>query len=166
MTEVMPLYFSWDGERMVPLRPKLADKEYIIGKRYRLGVIEERSPQSHSHFFAALHQVWLNLPEREAERFPTVESLRKYSLIKAGFCNERQIVCSSKAEAQRIAAFVDGMDQYALVIVKDNIVRHFTAKSQSFRSMGRVEFQRSKEAVLDYVSSLIGVKPQELAQAS
>lgn len=166
MSEVAPLYFEWDGEHMVPLRPKLADKEYTIGERYRLGVIEERSAQSHSHFFAALQQAWLNLPEREAERFPTTEHMRKYSLIKTGFCHEKQIVCSSKAEAIRFAAFVDGMDTYALVLVKDNIVRHFTAKSQSYKSMGKEEFTRSKSAVLDYVSSLIGVTQKELAQAS
>ena len=49
------------------------------------------------------------------------------------------------------------------VVVNEATVTVMTAKSQSMRAMGRVEFQRSKEAVLDVVAQMIGVKRDALA---
>jgi hypothetical protein len=163
-----PQYFTWDAERsvMAPRRKSLADRTYVDGEEYRLGVIEERSAASHSHYFAALHDAWMNLPEAQAERFQTVEHLRKYALIKSGFRDERSIVCASKVEAQRIAAFVTPMDGYALVTVKDAVVVVYTAKSQSYRAMGKEDFQKSKTAVLDLVADMIGVTAKQLEKAS
>jgi hypothetical protein len=149
----------WDGEHFDPLGrfKKKCDQDFVVGQVYSLEVILERSDNSHRHYFAAVHQSWMNLPEREAERFPTSEHLRKYCLIKAGFCDQRSIACTSKAEAQRIAAFVMPMDSYALVTVKDAVVVVYTAKSQSYRAMGKEDFQKSKTAVLDLLAEMIGV---------
>lgn len=149
---------------MVPLRSNSADRVYTDQEIYRLGVIEERSANSHSHFFAALNEAWQNLPEALAEQFPTVEHLRKYALIKAGFYDEKSLVCSSKAEAQRLAAFVKPMDGYAVVTVSEAVVRVFTAKSQSKRAMGAKDFQDSKQKVLDLVSAMIGSSSAQLAK--
>lgn len=161
-----PQYFTYDAERsvMVPRRPKLADKTYVDGELYRLGVIEERSENSHRAYFAELHSAWLNLPERESERFPTSEHLRKYALIKTGFYDADAFPCASKAEALRLAAFIRPHDEFALVVVKDATVTRYTAKSQSYKAMGRDEFQKSKTAVLDYVSSLIGTTREQLRE--
>jgi hypothetical protein len=142
--------------------PRLADRHFVIGETYPLAVQEARSHQTHAHFFAALNEAWQNLPADAAERFPTAEHLRKYALIRAGFRDERSIGCSSKAEAQRLAAFVRPMDDFAVVIPSEATVTVYTAKSQSMRAMGKAEFQRSKQAVLDVVSEMIGVKPAEL----
>lgn len=154
-----PLTYAWDGEAFAPLPrfAKHADKEFVIGQNYRLEVQEERSAISHRHYFASLHEAWLNLPEVHAERFATEEHLRKYALIKAGYRDERSIVCASKAEAQRVAAFIRPMDEYAIVTVHDATVIVYTAKSQSSKAMGKQAFQESKQAVLDIVSQLIGV---------
>lgn len=160
-----PQQFSWDGEHMVPLRPRLADKEYCIGELYRLGVIEDRSRNTHNHYFALLHEAWSNLPDDLAERFQTEEHLRKYALIKAGYFDERSIVCGSKAEAQRIAAFIKPMDDFAIVTVSEATVRVYTAKSQSKRAMGAKDFQDSKTKVLEIVAALIGVTPEALAKS-
>ena len=163
--EAAPLMFVWDAERsvMVPVRRSIADKTYVDGESYRLGVIEERSANSHSHYFAALNEAFMNLPDDLAERFPTVEHLRKYALIQTGFRDERSIACASKAEALRVAAFIKPMDGYALVAVKDALVLVYTAKSQSYRAMGKEDFGKSKTAVLERVSDMIGVKPDELS---
>lgn len=163
MTNIPPIEFTWDGEAMVPRHPQRADRYYTVGERYPLLVHEARSMQSHSHFFAALHEAWTNLPEDQAALFPTVEHLRKWALIKAGFADERSIVCSSKAEAARLAAFIRPMDEFAVVTVKEAVVRVYTAQSQSMRAMGATEFQRSKQAVLDIVSAMIGTDPDALS---
>ena len=154
--------FRWDGESMIPLRPKLADKDFVIGETYHLEVIEERSAKSHNHYWAALTEAWRNLPDDAAERFPTVESLRKFALIKAGFCDSRSIVAGSKAEAQRLAAFIRPTDEFAIVTTSEATVTVYTAKSQSMRAMGKQDFQASKDAVLDYAAGLIGVRKDDL----
>ena len=162
MSTPTPLTFVWDGEHMVPDRPRQADKEYCVGERYRLGVIEERSGNSHRHYFAALNEAHTNLPEHLADQFPTMEGLRKFALIQTGFRDERSIPCSSKAEALRVAAFVKPMDEYAVVVTAGATVTVLTAKSQSQKAMGAEAFKRSKDAVLEYVSAMIDVSRKAL----
>jgi hypothetical protein len=165
MTAMLPVIFTWDGEAMVPL-PRLArvcDKQFVVGETYPLAVQEDRSVNSHRHYFASITEAWRNLPEHYAERFPTSEHLRKWALVKAGYADERSIVCASKAEAQRVGAFIKPMDDFAVVIVNEATVKVFTAKSQSTRAMGKAVFQDSKTAVLDLLSSMVGVTPAELA---
>lgn len=156
--------FMWDGEAMQPMRRGLADKHYVVGEKYILEQHKERSTASHSHYFAALTETWRNLPEDVADQFPTAEHLRKWCLIKAGFADERSIVCASKAEAQRVAAFIKPMDEYALVTVRDATVRVYTAQSQSTRAMNAATFQRSKEAVLEIAAGIIGTTPEAVAE--
>lgn len=160
-----PVQFQWDGEHMIP-QPRFArlcDKQFVVGEHYTLIPHEERSRATHSHYFAALHDAWLNLPDALAEQFPTEEHLRKYALIRTGFADERSIVCGTKAEAQRVAAFIKPMDHFAVVVVREATIKVYTAQSQSMKAMGKAEFQRSKQAVLDFVSDLIGVQAKELA---
>jgi hypothetical protein len=159
-----PLLCSWDGESFVPKHPKIADRHYVVGETYPLIVHEHRSGESHRHYFASIADAWGNLPEEIAERLPTSEHLRKYALIRAGFRDERSITCASKAEAQRIAAFIKPMDDFAIVTVTEATVTIYTAKSQSLRAMGKAEFQRSKDAVLDVIAKMIGVAPAALEQ--
>lgn len=157
--------FRWDGESMVPLRPKLADRDFVIGEAYHLEVVEERSAKSHRHYFASLNEAWQNLPDTALERLPTSEHLRKFALIKTGYHDSKSIVASSKAEAQRFAAFVRPAEEFCIITVEGATVTVFTAKSQSQKAMGKEMFQASKDAVLAYVSALIGVDRQELERA-
>lgn len=158
-----PLLCTYDGEAFFPVRPQLADRYFVVGETYPLVVHEARSMESHRHYFASLHEGWSNLPEDQAAQFPTAEHLRKFALVKAGYADERSIVCASKAEARRVAAFVSPMDEFAIVAVSEATVRVYTAKSQSMRAMGAKVFQKSKQDVLDIVSAMIGLTPQELA---
>lgn len=160
-----PIYYQWSGEAMEPLPRfrKVCDRNFVVGLTYRLEEREERSQQSHSHYFASLHEAWSNLPEREAERFQTAEHLRKWCLIKSGFADERSIVCASKAEAQRMAAFIKPLDDYAVVAAAQSVVTVYTAKSQSTRAMGKKDFQRSKESVLEIAWSLVGMAANDAA---
>jgi len=164
MTDPIPMIFDWDGEAMIPRRPRLADKHYVVGESYRLAPVEERSMRSHRYYFASLNEAWKNLPEALAERFPTSEHLRKYALIKAGHYDQRSVVAASKAEAQRVAAFIRPMDEYAIVGVSDATVTAYTAKSQSMRAMGKQTFRESADAVLEIVSAMIGTSRETLQQ--
>lgn len=154
-----PLAFIWDGQAMkvVSHQARLADQQFVIGQSYVLSEVEERSSASHRHFFSLVREAWMNLPEALAERFPSAEHLRKYALVKAGYRDERSIACASKAEAQRVGAFVKPMDDYAVVVIFEATVMVYTAKSQSVRAMGKADFQASKEAVLGALADMIGV---------
>jgi hypothetical protein len=140
---------------------KLADKHFAVGETISLVEHHDRSMNSHRQFFASLHEAWDNLPEDQAERFATSEHLRKWALIRAGYSDERSIVCASKAEALRLAAFIKPIDEYAVVVANEAVVRVFTAQSQSMKAMGAKAFQDSKQKVLDIAWGLCGVEPEE-----
>lgn len=164
----MSIVAQWNGEAFEPIGryKKSADTDFVVGLVYTLEVILGRSDSSHRHYFAAIHDAWLNLPEVFSDQFPTSEHLRKYALIRAGFADERSIVCASEEEATRVAAFVQPMDTYAVVMVMGQLVRVFTAQSQSYKTMDKETFQKSKERVLEIVSDMIGVTRRELEKAS
>ena len=160
-----PLYFRWSGDEMVPL-PRFADrarKQYTVGETYRLVEEHERSVQTHNHYWASLTEAWKQLPEEYAQRFPSVEHLRKRALVQAGFANERSIVAASPEEAQRIGAFIRPSDPYAVITVKNCVVTVYTAQSQSRKSMNAKDFGASKTAVLEIVAGLVGVDVDTLA---
>jgi hypothetical protein len=160
-----PLPFTWDGEAMTPL-PRFAkecDRRYIIGERYFMDEVEERSDVSHEHEFAWLREAWLNLPEKYAELYPTAEHLRKRALIEAGWYDEQIVDAGSNAAALRVAAAFRSREEFALVIVRGAFVVIRTAKSQSRRAMKREEFQRSKTAIMEIVAAMIGVEPSSLS---
>lgn len=162
-----PLLYTWNGEAMQPLPrfAKEADKRFVIGERYSLDEIQERSHKSHAHYFACIGNAWSSLPDHIAEKFPSAEHLRKYALIRTGFRDERSIACSSKAEALRLAAFIKPMDEFAIVTVSGPLVSVYTAKSQSCRAMGKHDFQKSKDAVLAFLDELLGVERGATQQA-
>lgn len=151
------MLFRWDGDAMAvePRFRKAADAAYTVGEVYRLEVQEQRSLVSHNHYFATLNDIWLSLPEEYGDRIPSTEHMRKFALIRTGYRDERSIVCASKAEAARVAAFMKPMDDFALIVVNEATVTVYTAKSQSHKAMGFKVFQQSKEAVLGYCQGLV-----------
>lgn len=154
MTTTLPC--RWDGESFTPLPAyaRQADRAYCIGEIYPLAPVSARSQASHNHYFASLHEAWLNLSEEASERFPTEEHLRRYALIRTGHRDERSIVTRSKADARRVAAFVRPSDEFALVLVNEAMVTVLTAKSQSLRAMGKQAFEQSKADVLDFLEQI------------
>lgn len=165
MTDSVPLTYTWDGDAMSPIARfrGTADRQFVIGDVYRLALEEERSPNTHRHFFAILNEAWRNLPEDLAPRFPSVDSLRYWSLIKCGFCDEQSIVCDTAQDARKVAAFLSRLEGYAVVVVKGTVVSRYTAQSQSMRAMDKAKFQESKQAVLELVAAMIGLTAAELA---
>lgn len=163
-----PIQFRWDGEHMIPLVrfERAADAQFCIGEVYTLVEHQERSMASHGHYFACVNEAWRNLPEAEVDRFPTAEHLRKWALIRAGFRDERTIVCGSAAEAQRMAAFMKPLDEYAIIVPREATVTVWTAQSQSMKAMGKAVFQTSKDEVLGVLADLLGTTVEALAKNS
>jgi hypothetical protein len=168
MSAAAPIECFWNGEVFKPVSPywvRRADKDYVKGEVYRLADQPVRSTNSHNHFFASVENAWHNLPPLMAERFNSPDALRKYALIKGGFCTSESITCPSHADALRVAAFVRPADEFALVTVSKAIVTRYTAKSQSYKAMGKEEFKASKDKVLDIIAELLGVSGNELRAA-
>lgn len=165
MTPLPPM--RWTGEALEPLPAfaKRADAALVVGQVYRLQEIEDRSPATHRHFFAAVANAHANLPEHLVERFPTPDHLRKFALIKSGFCDQRTFVAGSKAEALRLAAFIRPIDSYAVVTVTDRTVTQYTAHSQSQAAMGKARFAQSKDAVFDVLADMLGTDPTTLQRS-
>ena len=163
-TKIRPIPFLWNGSNMTP-HPRfklLCSKQFAVNEEYVLAVPEHASTATRNHYFAALHDAWMNLPDDEANRFPSEQHFRSWLLIKAGFADERSIVCDTARDAKNLARTARILDGYAVIIVSGNVVKIFTAKSQSRPAMSREEFQASKDAVLALAAEMIGVKVSEL----
>jgi hypothetical protein len=154
-----PLTFAWDGDAMIPVMScrRAANERYVIGERYQMTVVEARSQRSHNHYFAALHEAWLNLPDHLAVQYGSPEHLRKAALIATGHYEERRFAASSPAEARKLVAFLRPMDEFAVYAVAGNVVIERKAKSQSRKAMGGPTFQKSKDDVLGWCADLIEV---------
>jgi hypothetical protein len=136
---------------------RLAERSRTSSHAYRLIVAAERSAASHRQYMAAVSEAWANLPERLVGHFPSPDHLRRWALIKTGYCHIEKIV----GNRRRVA--VNG---YSVITVEDGVTTVYTAKSQSYTAMGKDEFQKSKDAVLDYLAKLIETTTDELKKAA
>jgi hypothetical protein len=126
---------------------------------YRLIVSAERSAASHRHYMACVAEAWANLPEHLADEFATPDQLRRWALIRTGYCDVVKVV-SSRKSMRRI-------DGYSVITVDaEGTMTIRTARSQSYAAMGKKEFQESKDAVLGYLAQLIETTPEALRQAA
>lgn len=162
-----PIIFDWTGEAMVPLHRfrQLCDKQFVVGEQYRMEAIEERSMVSHRHYFAAIHDAWMNLPENIAQEYPTEEHLRKKALVDCNYYDEEIIDCETHKAAMTVAPFIRRRDDFAMIFVRDQFIIIRTAKSQTMTGPDKMDkkiFQKSKTDVLDSIASLIEISRGEL----
>lgn len=161
-----PIVYEWDGIAMVPL-PRFAkrcDQLFVVGERYGLVEESDRSQATHNHYFASLHDLWLNLPETAGEE--SFEHFRKRGLIATGYCTVTDIVFSSIDDAFRAAKAIQDADAYLIVVVEGNVVRFMRAESQSRKAMGAKRFNESKRAVLDWAAAQVGVSADQAGMAA
>jgi len=161
VSDPSPIPLIWRDGVFIPAtqRQGLRCKEqFEEGKKYLLVEQRDRSIGSHNHYFAALNEAWMNLPEGIEDEFPTFEKFRATGLIATGFYDERQLICATPEEARRIAAFMRRPEDLSIVSVNGCAVVERTAKSQSWRAMDKVEFRKSKETVLAWTADLCGVE--------
>jgi hypothetical protein len=158
------LWYRWNGAAMIPMRPDAAAAQFFLDGRYLLEAHHERSHARHKAYFAAIASAWHSLPEETANRHPSPEHLRKYALIRTGWAQERTYVAGSAHEAQRIEAFIEPFDSYAIIAREGHVVRVWTARSQSYKAMGRDDFNRSMDDVLSFIADQIGVSRATLEE--
>ena len=163
MSEVLPMRYEGNGmfRCLHPKRVKLA-----VGEVHGWQMAEHRSKASHDHFFACVNEAWKSLPEEMADDFPNPECLRKWALIKAGFCSETRIVCANNSEAMTLATKAKAMDKFSVVAIDGKAVTIWTADSQRRDAMGRQAFQEAKERALHIISELIGTDAATLKEAA
>lgn len=152
---------GWNGTAFVPLQRfhNIAAGAFVEGEIYDLEVVEERSPKSHRHYFACIRDSWLNLPESAALEpwAQSSEHLRKFALIKTGWHTCTVYACGTKAEASRTARVIRAeVDEFTIAIPRGSTVEIYRAKSQSVRAMGKADFQKSKDDVLNFLAGLVG----------
>lgn len=155
MTSPAPQYFVWTGKAMEPVHPARAERAFTLGETYRLGTADDRTAAEHRFFFAAVADAHRNLPEAMADQFPTPDALRKYALIKCGYYEIDTLVCPDDRTATMAATFARHVEDFVIITIEGNVVTRFTAKSQSYRSMSKAEFRKSKEDVLDFLVALL-----------
>lgn len=161
MSTPPPLPFRWNGAAFVPRNLTVAQAHFERGGVYLLIVHDERSQASHNEYFAALEIRWQTLPESLAAEYPSRESLRHKALIRTGYCTEKDFVLETNRAAQKFAAaLVEADDEnYCIIDVRGRVVRRYRAMSQSYRNMGKKDFESSKSAVLDWIDQhLLGVE--------
>jgi len=135
---------------------RLAERTRTSSHAYRLIVAAERSAASHRQYMASVQEAWANLPEHLAGYFPNPDLLRKWALIKTGYCNVEKIVGSRRK----------AINGYSIVVVEDGVTTIYTAKSQAYGAMDKKTFQASKTAVLDLLASILEITPDELKKAT
>lgn len=161
----------WNGEVFVPVGNW--SKDWCI-THLRIGEIitfeprRQQSDKSRGHQFAWLHDAWASLPESLADMSyaGSPELLRKHALIATGFHSVTTIDCGSIAAAERVGAQMksdgDAAHGYCIVQIREEVVRRFIARSQRKAEMGHDDFQRSKDAVLTWVSNLVDATRENL----
>lgn len=163
MSDTLPMKYEGGNifRCLHPSRIKVA-----VGDVHGWQMAEHRSKSSHDHFFAVINEAWKNIPEDMADDFPSPEHLRKWALIKAGFCSETRVVCANNGEAMTLATKAKAMDKYSVVSIDGKAVTIWTADSQRRDAMGRQAFQEAKERALHIISSLLGIDATTLKEAA
>lgn len=162
----------WTGEAFEPdgnyARAQCLDR-LGAGQVVNLDLDPERSKKSHRHQFAFVRTAWENLPEHltAAPFAKTDTTLRKYALIRTGYCAVNMIAVGSDARAERLAAFLqradEAQDNFSVIEASGPVVHQFIAESQSLKAMGGERFKKSKQDILEYLAAQIGVTPDQLA---
>ena len=159
-----PILFVRVDNHMVPLPrfQRLFDEMYAVNEEYPLMPLEERSRASHNHYFAALHEGYLNLAEEYAQEFDSEEHLRHWCLCKAGFCTKDRWVMNTAEDARNLRDALKSQNRSTIIAVNGNVATVYTPMSQSMPAMKKQEFEDSKKAVLELVASMARTTPAEL----
>jgi len=152
---VTPAMMVLDGETWVPSSYADALKDALREK--------QRSTASHGHQFAAIHDLWENLPHSHAGApyAASAEAFRKHGLIATGHCDVETVALDTHEAACRAAPLISklakGTHGYALTVVRGPVVVCSTPHSQSYKAMGKDLFNKSKADVLEWGQQLLGV---------
>jgi hypothetical protein len=168
MTTAGPISFVYQDGAFRPAGRYAAEQvaaRYGDGQVVKLVEYEPRSRAHHNWFFVAVTHVFENLTDEQRLLWPTEEALRKYALCKAGCCDVATHVCSSKAEAERLAGFLRSHRMADLVVHDGSLVTALSAWSMKYREMSKTRFRECVEKTLPILADIIGVEVEALEQA-
>lgn len=155
----IPVQFIWERENGVmrchPRYLKLARAQFQDGEEYPLEIAEARSIESHRAYFASIRSKYQTMPDELGARWPSAEHLRHSALIHVGYCDMEEIVCDDAEQARRFGAFLRKRTPYSVIRIRENVLQHFNAQSQSEKAMNKRTFEDSKRKVLDWIDDQI-----------
>jgi len=117
-------------------------------------------------YFAIIREAWNNLREPWAAQFPSPEHLRKYCLIKAGWCDTTMVAVGSKSGAIAVAAMVHRLDDHAIAVPEGTVVTVYKARSQTRRAQRKAQFMETAQAVYRILEEMLGVSTEDLARVA
>ena len=159
--------FTWKDEALRPfVLPSQIPHRWKSGDVVWLMEDAISGDKSRRHMFAWLRSAWSHLPEEYGDVYLTPEHLRKAALIAAGWCRETVVEAGTSRRADAIAAAMHGMDEFAIVFVRDEYVICRRAKSQAKAAMSADEFNASKRAIMEIIANMIGVAESEIGDQS
>jgi hypothetical protein len=151
-----------------PARMTLDGAEWVEAWAYDQALLalaeKQRTTAAHNHQFAAIHDLYENLPisHAGAPYAASAEAFRKHGLIVTGHCDTDTLAMPSQEAAIAAAPFIAKTARkahgYALTVVRGALIVCSTPHSQSFKAMGKERFQQSKADVLDWAETLLGVR--------
>ena len=130
--------------------------------------VVDRNMRFHNACFAALHDAWMNLPEKVSARWPSEEHFRKWLLCnKSEFFDEKEHMLPNEESAHAFAAHVRLDSPYASIYGPRPTLRGFLVivrrpRSQAVRNMKPSDFKESMNQILDAAAEFVGVKRGEL----
>ena len=116
-------------------------------------------------YFAIIRESWQNLPDHLTQAFPSSEHLRKWCLVKAGWCEVQLITV--KTGSKEIAAAMRKLNSFAVVSIHGDIdcdvIRIAVAKSQTRRAQPKKQFMECAQKVYDILSEILGTDVEQAA---
>lgn len=169
--QMRPVLFRWQpgiteyGAMVVDRRfaPLCAD-QFEPGEDYVLEVAVNGSTPARRWFFAAINEIWSNLPERVAPQFPKPIHLRKWCMVQCGYCTESDTVLETHRDAMAAAALIRNLSAYSVIVVSGNVVKRFDALST--RGMRKAVFDPMSREVTDLARSMTGTTHAQLRIAA
>ena len=126
----VPMTFTEDDTFVPdPRFLEIARRQWAYGEVVIMAPVEARNMKSHSHYFARLHELWLNLPEDIAKLYPTEENLRAKALVETGFYTEKIYDCKTPSHAKYLAKALRAHSEFSIIKYRGPLVRVFDPKS-------------------------------------
>lgn len=117
-------------------------------------------------YFAIIREAWANLRPPYAEQFPSPEHLRKWLLIKAGWCDTTTVAVGSKTGAIAVAEAIRRLDHFAVVSVQGTVLLIAVARSQTRRAQPKPQFMTCTQAVYRLLEEMLGISADDLARVA
>lgn len=112
-------------------------------------------------YFAIIHESFQNLRPPWSEMFSSSEHLRKYALIKAGWCETMPIAAGNKAAAENVAEAIRKLNRYAIATTEGSVVTVYVARSQTRKVQPKALFMPCAEAVYRILSDMLGTSVED-----